>query len=136
MNTNESPAELSEQQHRIINEIRRVAKKLGVDQLSQNDFDEHHELGGVTTAGQQFGSWNLAVVAAGLKPYPSHGYSRRRFADDELLEELIRVHRHFNRTPTERHLLAVGKFSVKPYKERWGSVAKACEAAYLRFGSP
>ena len=29
-----------------------------------------------------------------------------------------------------------GKFSPKPYNDRWGTFAKAREAAYERFGIP
>jgi hypothetical protein len=128
--------DLSAQQQRIIAEMKRVAKKLGTNQLSQNDFDEHHELGGVTTAGMLFGSWNLAIKAAGLTPYPSGGPGPRRITDDELLEELIRVHKHFGKMPSERNVAAIGNYSLTPYKERWGSIAKAREVAYLRFGEP
>ena len=126
----------SDQQKRIIAEIQRVAKKLGSDHLSQNEFDEHHELGGVTTAGMLFGSWNLAIKAAGLTPNLTHGHVPRRITDDELLEELIRVHKHFGKKPSERNIAAIGNYSLTPYKERWGSIAKARDAAYLKFGEP
>jgi hypothetical protein len=115
----------------MVSEIRRVAVELGVKSLSKSQFDRHHRLGGVTTAGYQFGSWNEAVTAAGLEPIPS-GCSNPepRYSDAELLQEIIRLHQEFGRPPSERVLAAKGRFSPKPYRDRWGSFAKAKEAAY------
>src|SRR5438270_458967 len=75
---------LTEAQRRVVIEIQRVAAELGVDRLSQNDFDRHHRLACVTTAGYQFGSWNEAVKAAGLDPIPP-GMSNRgsKISDEE-----------------------------------------------------
>jgi hypothetical protein len=125
---------LNEAQQRMVSEIRRVAAELGVMSLSQSQFDQHHQLGGVSTAGYQFGSWNEAVVAAGLEPIPP-GCSNPepRYSDAELLEEIIRLHREFGKPPSERLLAAKGRFSPKPYRERWGSFAKAKEAAYEKY---
>ena len=112
---------LSKEQRRIISEIKRVANELGVKSLSQNQFDQHHRLGGVSTAGYQFGSWNEAVTAAGLKPLPSGGSDREpRYSDNELLGEIIRLHKEFGKPPSERLLASKGKFSPKPYRDRWG----------------
>lgn len=129
---------MTPEQARIVAEIKRVAQSLGgARSLSQRQFDKHHQLGGVTTAGQQFGSWNEAVQAAGLKPYPSGGrLSVRRFTDDELLAEIIRVHRVRGAPPTERWMAKLSKFSLAPYRDRWATLAKARMAAYARFGRP
>ncbi len=128
---------LTPEQQRIVDEIRRVADTLGTATLSQNQFDEYHELGGVSTAGYQFGSWNDAVVAAGLDPLPSGGTGPTpRYSDAELLEEIIRVHKLIAAPPSERKLAAVGRYSLKPYKDRWGTITKARAAAYDRFGFP
>jgi hypothetical protein len=133
----EAEAGLTPEQARIVAEIRRVASALGVTSLSQNDFDEHHRLGGVTTAGYQFGSWNEAVQAAGLEPYVSGtGRPKTRISDDVLLEDIIRVHRMIGAEPSERRMSNLGVFSLKPFKARWGSLAAARQAAYARFGRP
>lgn len=122
---------------RIVKEIQRVAKLLGVDRLSRREFDEHHELGGASTAGNLFGSWNLAVKAAGLQPYPTGGSSTGpKINDDELLREIIRIHVELGKTPSERNMNAFGKFSIKPYRSRWGTFVDARKAAYLKYGKP
>lgn len=125
-------------QQRIIEEIKRVAQSLGgLGRLSQREFDENHDLGGVTTAGELFGSWNEAVVAAGLEPNPSHGREgEQHFTDDELLSEIIRVHRELGREPSERKMASRANYSLAPYRDRWGTLATAREAAYKRYGRP
>jgi hypothetical protein len=135
MSANES--EFSPEQKRIIQEIRRIADNLRVDSLSQDEFDRHHALGGVTTARYQFGSWNEAVVAAGLIPHPPDGTDRTGYlTDDELLNEIIRLHRLLGKPPTEAKLSALGKYSLKPYRARWGTFSKAREIAYTVHGQP
>jgi hypothetical protein len=125
--------ELTERQQRVIAEIQRIARMLDVRRLSQSDFDKHHQLGCVSTAGYQFGSWNRAVRAAGLEPFDS-GQSNRgpKIADDELLDEIVRLHRQLGKPPSEREMARFGQYSPKPYKDRWGSWTAAREAAYQR----
>lgn len=124
-------------QLRVIAEIQRIADKLNVDRLSSNDFDLHHELSGLSTAGYQFGSWNRAVVAAGLHPNEP-GYSNKgpKLSDEELLTEIIRVHRQLGKKPSEREISHFGNYSVRPYKARWGTFSAAREVAYERYGIP
>lgn len=118
-------------QLRIIEEIRRVAAELNVDRLSQDQFDKHHRLGGVTTAGHQFGSWNDAVKAAGLVPYePSQGNVSLKLSDEELLRDLLRLESKLGGPPSERKLARYGQFSLKPYKTRWGSLPNAVKRAH------
>lgn len=133
----DSESAFTERQLRVIAEILRVANMLGVDRLSQNDFDKHHQLASLSTAGYQFGSWNRAVKAAGLEPYESGKNNvGPKLSDEELLLEIIRLHGELGKTPSERELARFGKFSPKPYRDRWGSWTKARNAAYERFGSP
>jgi hypothetical protein len=135
MSTNES--EYSPEQKRIIQEIRRIADDLQVVSLSQDEFDRQHVLGGVTTARQLFGSWNEAVVAAGLVPNPPDGSKRTGYlTDGELLDEIFRLHKLLGKPPTEAKLSAMGKYSLKPYRDRWGTFSKAREIAYELLGTP
>jgi hypothetical protein len=127
----------TESQLRVIAEIQRVARMLNVTRLSSADFDKHHERGCLSTAGYQFGSWDRAVRAAGLEP-PEPGGSNRgpKITTEELLAEIIRVHRQLRKTPTECEMARFGQYGPKPYMERWGSWTAAREAAYARHGQP
>jgi hypothetical protein len=128
-------APLTPAQQRVVDEIRRIAAQLRVDRLPQSEFDKHHRNAGVTTAGYQFGSWNEAVAAAGLEPIPSGASNvRLKISDEELLLDLVRVQAKLGgAAPSERKLARHGNYSPKPYKERWGSVAKAIAVAQARF---
>lgn len=129
--------ELTEEQRRVVDEIRRVAEALGVDRLSQSDFEKHRSTASVSTAGYQFGSWNEAVTAAELVPYhPGFNNVGPKISDEELLREIVRVHRVIGRRPSQHQLTRHGKFSPKPYAARWGTWLAAREAAYAKFGEP
>ncbi len=121
-------------QQRVIHEIRRIASELGVDRLSSNEFDRLHRIAGVTTAGYQFGSWNEAVKAAGLEPYPI-GSSNvgPKISDEELLLDLLRLEAEQGSRPSERKVAAFGQYSPKPYKDRWKSIANAFKVAKEQF---
>lgn len=128
-------SEFTDAQRRLIAEIQRVAAELGVDRLSQDEFGRHHRIAGLTTAGCQFGSWNAAVVAAGLDPYPRGGSTvGTKITDEELLQDLLRLKAELGTRPSERKVAAFGRYSLTPYKDRWKSVANAYETAKERFG--
>jgi hypothetical protein len=121
-------------QRRVIEEIQRIAGELGVDRLSSNEFDRRHRIAGVTTAGYQFGSWNAAVKAAGLEPYPSGpSIVGPKLSDEELLLDLLRLADELGARPSERKVAPFGRYSPKPYKDRWSSIANAFEIAKARF---
>jgi len=118
----------TERQLRVIAEIQRVAQILATDRLSKRDFDKHHQLVGLSTAGYQFGSWNRAVRAAGLEPRES-GQSNLgpKLCDEELLREIIRLHQQLGKQPSASEMARFGQ---------WGSWVSARDAAYARYGIP
>lgn len=121
----------------LIAEIQRVARMLGADRLSQREFDKHHRLASLGTVHYQFGSWNRAVRAAGLKTYgPGKSNVGRQINDATLLEEIVRLHRHIGKRPSDREMARFGRYSPKPYRDRWGSWVVARQSAYEMFGEP
>lgn len=119
----------------ILNEIKRVAAKLGRKSLSQSEFNRHANLCG-DTAVKHFGSWNAAVESAGLAPIkPGPQVKAKRIDDDELLLDLIRLYNEFGKPPTVAIISAKGKFSPPSYKARWGNHLKAFEIAKKKFHS-
>jgi hypothetical protein len=133
----------------IIAELQRVAALLDTRTLSRSRFAEH---GTVSTGAVEaaFGSWNEAIIAAGLTPLPSGGIPKAeerrlerlaaapfgaapaRISDDELLADLLRVAALLGRRPSGNQIAAKGKYSHDLYQRRWGSMAKAYEAALVR----
>lgn len=100
-----------------------------------------------------FGSWNEAIVAAGLIPLPQGGIPKadqRRIerlstrenrlpqqpSNDEALDELVRVARMIGRRPSGNQITAKGKYSQDLYRKRWGSIQRAYEVALQRSTRP
>jgi hypothetical protein len=134
----------------IIAELRRVADQRHSDCLSRSTFAE---LANISTGAVEktFGSWNEGILAAGLKPLPQGGLPRDdkrrlervadppiagfgtgRISDDLLLSELSRLAKQLGRRPSGNQITAKGKYDSTVYIRRWGSVAKAYEAASSR----
>jgi hypothetical protein len=112
----------------VVEEIRRVAGVAGTDFLTVQQFNLSSTLGaGVVRS--RFGSWQAALVAAGLAPNPRG----RRYADRECYENLLAVWTHHGRPPQYREMVEPpSAISGKPYVARWGSWNKAL-AAFVEY---
>lgn len=118
----------------IIAELRRVAAKLNTSFLTMQQFGEHAQFS-VSTVKYSFGSWNEAVEAAGLEPKPAGGPPvQLKFPEEDLLQEIIRLTQERGREPTIHAMNAKGRFGDSVYRKRFGSLAKACQLAYARYG--
>lgn len=82
-----------------------------------------HGVHGLATYQRRFGSWREAVEAAGFDS------STTQISDDELVEELHRLHDTLDKVPSIPDIQAEGQYSETPYKERFGSWSEALEAA-------
>lgn len=136
-----------------IEELRRVAALLSTQVLSRSTYQQH----GTISSGaieKTFGSWNEAILAAGLTPVPQGGQPKAerhrmqrvqnpptagstptRIPDDELLDELIRLAKELGRRPSGNQVAAKGKYDSTVYQRRWGSIAAAYERAIARKGA-
>jgi hypothetical protein len=136
----------------VVDELRRVAQKMDSRSVSRSQFNAHATVSSAAVE-QAFGSWNEAIVAAGLVPFPPGGIpkdeqrrrermeaapaasqSRGKIPDDELLDELVRLERELGRRPSGNQVAAKGKFNPSVYQRRWGTVAAAYDAAKRRDG--
>jgi hypothetical protein len=126
-----------DQQH-IVAEIRRVAKAISQEQLSQRQFAKHSQIS-VSTVKRIFGSWNRAISASGLEtntPGPRISKGTAIISDEELLTEIIRLTQKLGKIPSEREMSAFGQYSPKPYSQRWQSFTNARNIAYAKYGLP
>jgi hypothetical protein len=122
----------------IIAELRRVAEKLQTSHLSYRQFKKHGRIS-VSTVRYTFGTWNQAIQAAGLHPIPpgpTPELHQKRFSDDELLQEIIRLTQELGKEPPASEMRAKGRYSEGPYINRWGSFVKARQIAYAKYGFP
>lgn len=131
----------------VIAELQRVARLFDTRSISRNLFQKHAAMS-ASAVEQTFGTWNEAVAAAGLVPHPPGGMPRDeqrrldrianppvgsvspgRIPDDELLKILIRLAGELGKRPSANQIAAKGKYHPTVYARRWGTVAKAYEAA-------
>ncbi len=106
----------------LLNELRRVAEKIGKDTLSQREYKQHARTG-VNTIVSRFGSWNAALKKAGFSVK-----MQRNISDEELFAEIGNLWDRLGRQPTRDEMNRLGKFSEGPYRRKFGSWQKAVEA--------
>lgn len=107
----------------LLADLRRVAESLGSVSVSQKRYGK---LGtyDYSTLIRRFGSWNKALVAAGLALS-----NRVGIPDEELFENLFRLWQHYGRQPRRRELAhRPSTISQTPYNRRFGSWTSALEA--------
>ncbi|MCF6155228.1 MAG: hypothetical protein E3K36_08235 [Candidatus Brocadia sp.] len=105
----------------LLNELKRVAKLIGKDILTQKDFSQHSKTNHSTIV-KRFGSWNSALERAGL-----HVGRKANISTEDLFSEIEKVWNRLGRRPQYREMERFGKFSLKPYENRFGSWIKAVE---------
>jgi len=105
----------------LLNELRRVAKKLGKGTLTAREYEKHSKAG-VNTILRRFGSWNAALKKAGLSVK-----NLQNISDEELLAEIERVWNLLGRQPHYGEMGRLGKFSLGPYERIFGGWTKAVE---------
>ena len=74
----------------------------------------------------RFGSWNAAREAAGIDDPPPTTYT-----DQQLIDTLQALADDLGHTPTTTEMNERGRYSARPYRDRFGSWDAALEAAGL-----
>jgi len=120
----------------ILQDIRRVASELDKGWLTRSEYKRHGRFG-IDKVYRAFGSWNKAIVPAGLAPTPHvSGVANlqpgawNRIPDEELQAEFIRVRETLGKVPTYFEFSGASKFSADTYRKRFGSWRQAV-ARYL-----
>lgn len=123
-----------------INQQHKFSKQALIDEINQlaEELDhppkrrEMDEYGNISSGpySQKFGSWNNALQAAGFEPINQTNISRYK-----LIDELQRLAKEDDSSPTQMKMLNEGKFSFRPYLDTFGSWNEALEAAGLELNS-
>lgn len=113
----------------LVADIRRVAALAGRNAIS---FRLYSELGNYhpSTVALRFGTWNKALLAAGLAVEHERGIT-----DERLFENVMRLWQYYGRQPRFRELARPPSFiSSGPYQRRFHSWINALEqfVAYAR----
>jgi HNH endonuclease len=99
-----------------LSDIRRVAEVVGTNVISQRLYTEFGKYAW-TTARRRFGTWNQAVIAAGLEIG-----NELNIPDERLFENLMRLWEHYGRQPRLTELSRPPSIiSDSPYKRRFRS---------------
>ena len=112
----------------LLTEIRRLAEERGRTPTVR-DMRDH---GKYTPARyySNFGSWNDAVREAGYSPNEQWADpAKLRIPQEDLIDELQRVGDEVGGRPTTQDMLTTGKYSTKPYYNRFESWNRAVEIA-------
>jgi hypothetical protein len=119
----------------IIEEIKRIAKEIGSKSLKEEEFERHSTIP-ISTVRFHIGSWNRALLDAGLqipgKSINTFG-KREPKHDDELLLDLLRLNEDSGEVPTLALIQEKGKYSDRHYRDRWKSIAEAFALAREKF---
>ena len=107
----------------LLTELRRIAEEYGSPPRFR-DMDAHGQYAARTYV-DRFGSWNDAVVEAGLEPRSSG-----TLTDAALLADLQRLRAELGSRPTPQDVRNHGTHAVATYQRRFGSWSDAVTAAF------
>jgi len=108
----------------LLDELRRLAQELDTTPTAS----DMTELGSYWPSHyrREFGGWNNAVSEAGLEPNQS-----RKISTDDLLNEIRRLAKELNKTPTKTEMNDMGKYYGRSYQIRFGGWTSAVRQAGL-----
>ncbi|WP_436932455.1 homing endonuclease associated repeat-containing protein [Halosimplex halobium] len=108
----------------MLDEIQRLAEEVGETPTS-TDMNIRGEYW-ASQYQDEFGGWNDALREAGFEPNQP-----RKIPTDDLLNEIRRLAKELNRTPTKEQLNDRGKYYGQSYLKRFGSWNEAVRQAGL-----
>ncbi|MFI5137884.1 MAG: homing endonuclease associated repeat-containing protein [Sphingobacteriales bacterium] len=107
----------------LLDDLKRVADKLGKNNLTQREYDEPGKYSSRTVQ-KRFKNWNNALQKAGLEITVQQNIS-----DKELYENIEEVWISLGRQPKYDEIKKpLSKYSTGPYDKRFGTWRKALEA--------
>jgi Homing endonuclease associated repeat/HNH endonuclease len=108
----------------LLEDLKLIATKLGVNSISSRDYNDNGGKYTAGTVGIRFGSWNKALVKAGLQLV-----NIREVSTEELFKNIEQVWISIGRQPIFRHMKKpASKYSTHQYIAKFGSWRNALEA--------
>ena len=115
----------------VINEIKRIAEKLGVKYLEQKDFEKNSTIT-MNTVRYFLGTWKQAIDVTGLEA-PDAGKKLDDVDEEDLLLDLIRLYKEFGETPSLMLIKKQGKYHERLYAAKWNTVSDAFRRARRKY---
>lgn len=113
----------------LLTDLRRVAQLLNSSTVSRPTYPKFGRYG-VTTFNSRFGSWNKALIAAGLAT--SHEIN---IPDERLFENIFILWQHYGRQPRRTELSSPpSTISQGPYNRRFGGWTASLHA-FVKFAN-
>lgn len=107
----------------LLQDIRDVAQKLNTEKVSQPLYNKYGKYD-YSSIGRRFGSWNNAILKAGLKISNISNYT-----DEELFRNILKIWEHKGTQPTRRDLNSqYSEISSSPYNRRFNSWTTAIKS--------
>ncbi|MEX2286414.1 MAG: HNH endonuclease [Planctomycetaceae bacterium] len=107
----------------LLDDLRRVASDLGARSLSKSHYQQRGKFHPATLTART-GTWNAALVAAGLEIF-----IHRNSSEADLMENFAELWLKLGRQPQKKDLRRrQSRYSPGPYVARFGTYAKALEA--------
>jgi len=98
----------------ILSDIREIAHNLGVNTLSGKKYDSMGEYMEKTVLAR-FGTWNKALIAAGLETY-----SDQNISEESLMQNMLEVWIKLGKQPHfEQMHKPLSKYSTRPYRNKY-----------------
>jgi len=114
----------------LLTDLKRVATELGTNALSSREYNDSGGKYNAGTIGARFGSWNAALIKAGLQLV-----HQREVSSNELLKNIEQVWISVGRQPVFRDMKSpTSKYSTHQYIVKFGTWIKALEA-FIKFAS-
>jgi hypothetical protein len=117
---------MSWSKEQIVQDMQRVVKILGKVAMSGREYQEHGKIG-KDRIKKVFGSWNSALLAAGLRPAKIHHYH-----SDVLIDETSAVYRRLGHIPSGQEWDQQSRISRAVIKSQLGGLRSACRIAQQR----
>jgi hypothetical protein len=96
------------------------------DYVTQDTFNENACVNAITY-GERFESWNKALEKAG-----GSVVKEQKIPEEKLISELQKVYDIVGESPSQNDVMEHSKYSIGPYKDKFGSFNKAKEAAGMK----
>lgn len=112
----------------LLNQILRFMHEEGRVPTTR-DFTNNHKYPNFRLYFKIFGSWNSAIIESGLDI--NYGRPKRKYADKELLDYLIRFYKKYERPPTQRDFNNSEYPSFHTYRKIFGSWSNALKLVEL-----
>ncbi len=116
----------------IVDEIKRVVKLLGREDITRNEFLENTQITSVNDLENNFGGWSDAFLAAGFKPTKWHSIS-----NEDLFNEYSRILKLLGHYPLGvsgyKEISDNSKYRGGVYKKRFPGGLKQFAIEYLKW---